>query len=122
MIKAVKKDTGSVVFMRLQKHACPQCQQTLKIVKMKKIVRAKSAEAKNFDFTACGAPLGDKVKFVWYEFKCRECDKRFTEAEIKAHEKQAKKEAKKAKKQAKKAAKQAKKEAEKQAKTQEMDG
>jgi hypothetical protein len=115
MIKAVKKDTGSVVFMRLQKHACPQCQRQLKVVKMKKVVRAKSAEAKNFDFTACGSPLGEKVKFVWYEFKCRECDKRFTEAEIKAHEKQVKKEAKKA-------AKAAKKEAKKAAKKQKKDG
>jgi hypothetical protein len=115
MIKAVKKDTGSVVFMRLQKHACPQCQRQLKVVKMKKVVRAKSAEAKNFDFTACGSPLGEKVKFVWYEFKCRECDKRFTEAEIKAHEKQIKKEAKKA-------AKADKKEAKKTAKKQKKDG
>ena len=115
MIKAVKKDTGNVVFMRLQKHACPVCQQQLKVVKMKKVVRAKSKEAKNFDFTACDAPLGDKVKFVWYEFKCRECDKRFTEAEIKAHEKQVKKEAKKA-------AKAAKKEAKKAAKKQKKDG
>ena len=49
--------------------------------------------------------LGDKVKFVWYEFKCRECDLRFSEKEMKAAEKEQRKEAKRAAKIAKKAKK-----------------
>ena len=105
MIKAVKKDTGNVVFMRLKKHNCPVCQNQLKVVRMSKVVRSKSKEAKNFNFSACDMSLGDKVKFVWYEFKCRECDTRFSEAEIKAAEKAQKKEAKKAARLAKKAEK-----------------
>lgn len=92
MIKAVKKDTGNVVYMRLMKHNCPVCNNQLKVVKLTKVVKAKSREAKQFDFNVCNMSLGDKVKFVWYEFKCRECDLRFSEKEIKAAEKAQKKE------------------------------
>lgn len=103
MIKAVKKDTGSIVYMRLQKHTCPKCGRQLKVTKITKTVRAKTKEAANFDFTACDAPLGDKVKFIWYEFKCRDCKKLYTEAEIKAHEKKLRDEAKAEKREAAKA-------------------
>ena len=105
MIKAVKKDTGNVVFMRLKKHNCPVCQNQLKVVRMSKVVKSKTRESGNFKFDVCDVSLGDKVKFVWYEFKCRECDKRFSEAEIRAAEKARKKEAKKAARLAKKAEK-----------------
>ena len=105
MIKAVKKDTGNVLYMRFLKHTCPVCGAQLKVTKMTKVVRSKSKEAKDFDFTACDASLGDKVKFIWYEFKCRECDLRFSEDEMRSIEKQAKKEAKRAAKIAKKQAK-----------------
>jgi hypothetical protein len=50
-------------------------------------------------------PVGEKVKFIWFEFKCRECDVRYTEAQIKEAEKAQKKEQKRAAKLAKKAAK-----------------
>jgi len=96
MIKAVKKDTGNVIYMRLRKHNCPVCGEQLKVVKMTKVVKAKSREAANFDFSACDLSLGDKVKFVWYEFKCKKCDLRFSESEIKMAEKAQKKEQKRA--------------------------
>ena len=105
MIKAVKKDTGNVVYMRLMKHNCPVCHNQLKVVKLTKVVKAKSREAKHFDFNVCNMSLGDKVKFVWYEFKCRECDLRFSEKEMKAAEKEQRKEAKRAVRIAKKAQK-----------------
>ncbi|MBE6583550.1 MAG: hypothetical protein E7649_01020 [Ruminococcaceae bacterium] len=105
MVKAVKKDTGNVIYMRLMKHNCPVCQKRLKVVKMTKVVKAKSREAKQFNFNVCNISLGDKVKFVWYEFKCRDCDLRFSEAEIKAAEKTQKKEAKRAARVQKKAEK-----------------
>lgn len=94
MIKATKKDTGNLVYMRLMKHSCPMCGEQLKVVRMTKVVKAKSREAANFDFSACDLSLGDKVKFVWYEFKCKSCDLHFTERQMKAAEKTQKKEQK----------------------------
>ena len=108
MIKAVKKDTGNVIYMRLMKHNCPVCHNQLKVVRLTKVVKSKTNEAK-FNFNVCDMPVGEKVKFIWYEFKCRECDVRFTEAQIKEAEKAAKKAQRQAEKQAVKDAKAAKK-------------
>ncbi len=113
MIKAVKKDSGSLYFMRLKKHVCPDCSAQLRVVKMKKTVKANTKEASGFDFTAAGHPLGEKVKFIWYEFKCPECDAQFTEDALRKIEKKAKKDAAKAKKAEKKEAKKVAKEAKK---------
>lgn len=87
MVSAVKKDTGNMIYMRLLKHECPLCNNRLKVVKMTRVVKSKSREAKKFNFNACDIELGDKVKFIWYEFKCKECDVRFTEAQLREHEK-----------------------------------
>ena len=111
MVSGIKKDTGSFVYMRLMKHDCPVCGKQMKVVKMTKVVKAKTKEAKNFDFTACDLSLGDKVKFIWYEFKCRDCDKTYTEASLRAIEKQKKKEEKAAQKAEKKAERIAEKQA-----------
>ncbi len=92
MIKAVKKDTGSLIYMRIKKHNCPECGKQLKVVKFTKVVRAKTREAKKFDLTAAGQPLGERVKLVWYEFKCRDCDKTYTEKSMRQIEKQARRE------------------------------
>lgn len=116
MVSGVKKDTGSFVYMRLMKHDCPVCGKQMKVVRLTKVVKAKTKEAKNFDFTACDLSLGDKVKFIWYEFKCKDCDKNYTEADLRVIEKQKKKEQKAALKAEKKAEKLAEKKAEKEAK------
>ena len=115
MVSGVKKDTGNFIYMRLMKHNCPGCGKQMKVVKMTKVVKAKTKEAKNFDFTACDLPLGDKVKFIWYEFKCRDCDKTYTEASLRAIEKQKKKEQKATQRAEKKAEKAAEKLAAKEA-------
>ena len=104
MIKATKKDTGNLVYMRLKKHNCPLCDKQLKVVKMSKVVKAKTKEAANFNFKACDLPLGEKVKFVWYEFKCKDCGKQFTENDMRRHDKLVKREAAAEKKAARKAA------------------
>lgn len=120
MIKAVKKDTGSFVYMKLKKHACPTCGKQLKVVKMKKTVRSKTKEAANFDFTAANVRLGEKVKFIWFEFRCPDCEVQYTEDALRKIEKKAKADAAEAnkaerrlKKERKKAEKKAAKEAEK---------
>lgn len=107
MVTGVKKDTGSVIYMRLKKHNCPSCDHVLKVKKMTRVVKAKTKAAKDFDFNVCGLPLGEKVKFVWYEFRCSACGKQYTEADMKAHEKALRREERLAKKAEKKAAKQA---------------
>ncbi len=104
MIKAVKKDTGNVIYMRLKKHNCPICDKQMKVIKMTRVVKAKTKEAAGFDFKACDINLGEKVKFIWYEFKCKDCGKQFTEADMRKHDKEMKKQAAAAKKAEKKAA------------------
>lgn len=116
MVSGVKKDTGSFVYMRVKKHNCPQCGEQMKVVKFTKVVRAKTKEAANFDFTACDLSLGDKVKFIWYEFKCKKCDKTYTEAAMRDIEKQQRKKEKAEKKAAKKAERVAARQAAKEAK------
>ena len=98
MIKAVKKDTGSFVYMKLKKHACPMCGRQLKVVKMKKTVRSKTKEAANFDFTAASVNLGEKVKFIWFEFRCPDCEVQYTEDALRKIEKKARADAAEAEK------------------------
>ena len=105
MIKATKKDTGNVIYMRLKKHNCPECGNQLKIVKMKKVFKARTSGATGFNFTAGNASLGEKVKFIWYEFKCKDCGRQFTEKDMRRIEKEMKKTAAKEKRAAKKATK-----------------
>ena len=119
MIKAVKKDTGSFVYMKLKKHACPMCGRQLKVVKMKKTVRSKTKEAANFDFTAASVNLGEKVKFIWFEFRCPDCEVQYTEDALRKIEKKAKAdaaEAEKAERRLKKESKRADRKAEKESK------
>ncbi len=97
MVTAVKKDTGSFVYMRLKKHNCPDCGGKLGVTKRKKTVKAGSAEAKAFDFSVGDIDLGGKVKFIWYEFKCKSCGHLFTEAKMKEIEKKLKEEKKREK-------------------------
>ena len=119
MIKAVKKDTGSFVYMKLKKHACPTCGRQLKVVKMKKTVRSKTKEAANFDFSAANVNLGEKVKFIWFEFRCPDCEVQYTEDALRKIEKKARAdaaEAEKAERRLKKESKRADRKAEKEAK------
>ena len=118
MIKAVKKDTGSFVYMKLKKHACPTCGRQLKVVKMKKTVRSKTKEAANFDFTAANVNLGEKVKFIWFEFRCPDCEVQYTEDALRKIEKKARAdaaEAEKAERRLKKESKRADRKAEEEA-------
>ena len=119
MIKAVKKDTGSFVYMKLKKHACPTCGRQLKVVKMKKTVRSKTKEAANFDFSAANVNLGEKVKFIWFEFRCPDCEVQYTEDALRKIEKKARAdaaEAEKAERRLKKESKRADRKAEKESK------
>ncbi len=93
MIKATKKDSGSFIYMRLKKHPCPECGEIMKVVKIKKTVKAKSKEASSFDFSAANVKLAEKVKFIWFEFKCPKCGEMYKEEALKKLEREKKREA-----------------------------
>jgi len=113
MIRTKIKDHGSFVYMRMKKHTCPTCQGKLKLVKMKKTVRARTRKAVDLGYLAAGRSVGEKTKYIWYEFKCSECGAQFRENVLRHQEKLAKKNAAAAKKSEKKEAKKAAKEAKK---------
>lgn len=102
MIKTVKKDTGDVIFMRFMKHYCPVCHNQLKVVRLTRVVRSVSREG---GLNVCNLPINAKEKSIWYEFKCRECNVRFSEKQIKMAEYMQKQKQKRAQKLAKKAEK-----------------
>lgn len=105
MVTGVKKDHGDFMYMRLQKHNCPDCGQPTFVKKVKRRVHSSSRRAKNYDFTVGDTTLSGNVKFIWYEFKCKGCGNQYTEAEMKAFEEEQKREEKAAKKAQKKKAK-----------------
>ena len=110
MIKTVIKDNGSLLYMRLQKHTCPNCQKRLKLVKMKKTVKARTKKAMDFGYFTPGRTVGEKTKYIWYEFKCPECGAQFRENTLRHQEKSIRKDAAKAKRIEKQAVKKAAKE------------
>lgn len=111
MISTKIKDSGSFIYMRVQKHDCPNCHKRMKLVKMKKVVRARTKKAIDLGYLAAGRSIGEKTKYIWYEFKCPECGAQFRENALRHQEKLAKKNAAAAKKNEKKAEKAAAKEA-----------
>ena len=109
MVTGVKKDYGSITYMRLKKHNCPDCGGATFLRKVKRKVKSGSKTAQNFDFSVGDTILSGTVKFIWYEFKCKNCGNQFTEAQMKAFEEQKKAEEKAQKKAEKEAEKEAKK-------------
>lgn len=69
----------SPFFTKFRKHYCPDCATRLQTVKLSKIVRAGSAEAREFDLHITGGPhLIGNVKVIWWEFECPNCNRRIT--------------------------------------------
>lgn len=108
MVTGVKKDYGDVVYMRLKKHNCPDCGQPTFVKKVKRKVNSSSKRAKDYDFFVGDTELVGRVKFVWYEFRCKGCGNQYTEAEMKRFEKQKKEEEKQAAKEVKRMSKKSK--------------
>lgn len=108
MVTGVKKDYGSITYMRLKKHSCPDCGGATFLRKVKRKVKSNSKRAKDYNFNVGDTTLSGTVKFIWYEFKCKNCGNQYTEAQMKAFEAQKKAEEKAQKKAEKKAAKEEK--------------
>ena len=109
MVTGVKKDYGSITYMRLKKHNCPDCGGATFLRKVKRRVKSGSKAAHNYNFNVGDTVLSGTVKFIWYEFKCKNCGNQYTEAQMRAFEEVKKAEEKAQNKAEKKAEKEAKK-------------
>lgn len=74
-------------YVRLKKHYCPDCGAVLNVIKVSKIVNSKSEDASNFEFEFGESFMIGNVKFIWDEFECPICNKRFSIKEMKQIEK-----------------------------------
>lgn len=112
MVTGVKKDYGDVAYMRFKKHFCPDCGGPTFIKRVKRKVKSNSRRADEYDFNVGDTRLSGTVKFIWYEFKCKNCGNQYTEAEMREFEEKLKAQ-KKAEKKLLKKEERAKKKAEK---------
>ena len=76
------------LYVNFKKHYCPNCGAKLEKLKVSKIVNSKSHEARNFDFEFGETFMIGNVKFIWIEFQCLVCQRRFSIDEIKKIEKE----------------------------------
>ena len=92
-VHGVKCIGSRPLFMKWGKHYCPACSETLKKVKVSKIVNSGSDEAKDFDFSGSDGYMTGNVKFIWTEFFCAKCGKNYAINDIYNAEKSAKRQA-----------------------------
>lgn len=88
-IHHVRRTWSSPVYVHLRKHFCPDCAARLKPVRVSRVVRAGSAEAKELDLTQPGgdnAMVGN-IKWIHTEFRCPRCGGRQTIARMRQLEK-----------------------------------
>jgi len=90
-IKQFKHEVPMGMFIK--KHYCPECSAVLKIKKVKRIVNSRSAEAKDFDFSAVAGPyhLDGDVEFIWHVYYCANCDIEITNIDMRKFERDVKK-------------------------------
>lgn len=88
MIVGKKYLDHSIIYTRFKKHACPECGRLLSCVKVSKIVNTNDPEAKRYDFSIGDTFLTGDVKFVWTEFRCSECRKKYSVNEMRRIEKE----------------------------------
>ncbi len=83
-VHPVKRIWSRPLLMEWGKHFCPVCGEVLQKVKISKIVNSQSEEAKDYDFSTPGGDgymIGD-VKFIWTEYSCGKCSKRYSVNDI----------------------------------------
>ena len=77
-IHGIKKDSGSLFWLRCKKHFCPVCNSELTISKVSKVVNSKSDEAKNYDFSNVDSYFTGNIKFIYPELLCTECGNKYS--------------------------------------------
>ena len=69
----------SPLYVKFKKHFCPKCKVLLRTVKESRIVYPGTEDAATFDLHITGGPhFAGKVKVVWTEFECPQCNQRIT--------------------------------------------
>ena len=77
----------SPVYLYKKKHLCPECGQTLNVVKQSEIMSYEKAEAKGINLQTTGVKsAGGKTKVIWSEFQCPQCKRSFSVDEVKRTE------------------------------------
>ena len=84
MVHHVKRIWSRPLLMKWGKHFCPACDGELQKIKTSKIVNSQSEEARDYDFSAPGGDgyMIGNVKFIWTEFTCTKCGKRYSANEV----------------------------------------
>ena len=70
----------SPLYLYKKKHLCPECGQTLHVVKRSEIMSYEKAEAKGIHLNHLSS---GKTKVVWRELECPDCGRSFTVEEMK---------------------------------------
>ena len=76
-----------VTYTVFKKHRCPVCGAELSRVKTSRVVNAGSPDAKDYDASLGDSFLTGDVEYIWKEFFCPVCEKRYTVDEMKQIEK-----------------------------------
>lgn len=74
------------LYVNFKKHYCPECHSKLKKIKVSKIVNSSSPESEEFDFQSGETYMIGNVKFIWTEFQCPACGKKFSIDKMKSIE------------------------------------
>ncbi|MBQ7044866.1 MAG: hypothetical protein IJN65_00050 [Clostridia bacterium] len=83
MPSGYKREYNDVLYFR-KDHFCPDCKTKLEKVAVSKVVNSRSAEAKDFDFSAgYGKYMVGDIQFTWNEFECPNCKKHLTVNQMK---------------------------------------
>ena len=77
---------ASFFYVRLKKHACPNCGEKLKIGYTSEIVNSESLRAENYDFSNGETFFAGDVEFRTRCFHCVHCKKNISIQEMKQHE------------------------------------
>ena len=85
-LNGTKKVWSSPFFVYCKKHFCPKCGRRLSVVKNAKVVDSASEEAKQYDFSCGDGFMVGNVKFIFTEFRCKACKKRYSIDEIKRND------------------------------------
>lgn len=77
----------SPFYLYKKTHLCPDCGETLNVVKRSEIMSYEKAKAKGIDLhiTGMGGHTG-KTKVIWWEFECPGCSRCVTVDEMKRRE------------------------------------
>ena len=84
--KHVQRIFKNPPYVNFKKHYCPECHSKLKKIKVSKIVNSSSPESEEFDFQSGETYMIGNVKFIWTEFQCPACGKKFSIDKMKSIE------------------------------------